>query len=187
MPLDKNNLAIVRQSFANAALTHKTHEMAAERKESRARLFKWLNIALVASVMGLLVTQTIVRGNLIFAYIGAGLTGAEIVLLVVHLSFNLEPEIVSHKNAALKYMSLRDRYKLLIADIVNDGTKKADILRRRDELLHEYQTISDLALQTNQKDYNNAMARLKLVEDSQNVWSDKQIDSLLPKELRLKK
>lgn len=186
MSIDKKNLAIVRQGFANAAFTHKTHEMAAERKERRSIIFKALNITLITLVLGLLVTQTIIPTNLIFSYIGAGLTGAEIALLIIHLSFNIEPEIVSHKNTALKYMSLRDRYKLLIADILGDAVSANEIVRRRDDLLREYQTISDLALQTNQKDYDNAMSRLKIKEDQQNIWSDKQVDGLLPKELRSK-
>ncbi len=184
MSVDKRNLAIVRQSFTNAAFTHKTHEMAAERKEHRSIIFKVLNITLITLVLGLLVTQTIIPTNLIFSYIGAGLTGAEIALLIIHLSFNIEPEVVSHKNTALKYMSLRDMYKLLIADILSDAVGTDEIVKRRDNLLREYQTISDLALQTNQKDYNNAMSRLKIKEDRQNIWSDKQIDGLLPKELR---
>jgi hypothetical protein len=186
MSVDKRNLAIVRQSFTNAAFSHKTHEMAAERKERRSIIFKVLNITLITLVLGLLVTQTIIPTNLIFSYIGAGLTGAEIALLIIHLSFNIEPEIVSHKNTALKYMSLRDRYKLLIADILSGAINANEIVRRRDDLLREYQTISDLALQTNQNDYDNAMSRLKIKEEQQNIWSDKQIDGLLPKELRSK-
>src|SRR6266702_5502298 len=186
MSVDKKNLAIVRQSFTNAAFTHKTHEMAAERKENRSIIFKILHLTLITLVLGLLVTQTIIPTNLIFSYIGAGLTGAEIALLIIHLSFNIESEIVSHKNTALKYMGLRDRYKVLIADVLRDAFSPSEIVRRRDDLLREYQTISDLALQTNQKDYDNAMSHLKIKEDQQNIWSDKQIDGLLPKELRSK-
>ena len=64
---------------------------------------------------------------------------------------------------------------------------KDEIERKRDELLREYQMIADLSLQTSIKDYQKAMKSLKLTEDDENVWSDKQVDSLLPKELRLTK
>lgn len=182
MAVDTVNLAIVRQNFANAAFSHKVHEMAVERKERMAATFKVLNVSLIALVLLLFVAQTIWSSNLAISYIGAGLTAAEIILVITQLSFSIESEITSHKNTALKYMDLRDRYKLLLADIINGGADQSTT--RRTELLREYQTISDLALQTSIQDYQQGMKRLKLKEDKQNVWSDKQIDSLLPKELR---
>jgi len=183
MAVNTVNLAIVRQNFANAAFSHKVHEMAVERKEYKSTMFKILNVCLIASVMLLFVAQTIWSSSLIISYIGAGLTAAEVILVITQLSFSVESEVTAHKNTALKYMDLRERYKLLLADIIN-GDQSGTIVVRRTELLHEYQTISDLALQTNSQDYKLAMERLKLKEDKHNVWSDKQIDSLLPKELR---
>jgi hypothetical protein len=105
-------------------------------------------------------------------------------LLIVSLTFNHEPEINSHKNTALKYMNLRDRTRSLIADILGAGVADREATRRRDELLHEYQVISDLALATSKGDYDSAMKALQLTPDGQNTWSDDQIDSLLPQLLR---
>jgi hypothetical protein len=104
--------------------------------------------------------------------------------MVSHLTFGIEQEVVAHKNSALKYMALRDRYKSFIADIIRGALTKDALARKRDDLLREYQMISDLALQTSEDDYHMAMGRLKLVEDDQNVWSDEQINSLLPLELQ---
>lgn len=182
MIADNNNLAVVRQSFANSVICHKAHEAAAEKKEAGAKRFRTGNLVLVALILIMLVIQTVINTNFIFSFIGAGLTAAEIVLLIAQLAAGYEREVVSHKNTALKYMSLRDRYKLLILDILN-GESKNEIIKRRDTLLHEYQTISDLALETTQTDYDKAMQKLKLKQDGQNAWSDKQINSLLPKEL----
>ncbi|MBL8122413.1 SLATT domain-containing protein [Candidatus Saccharibacteria bacterium] len=185
MKLRKSNLSIVRQNFANAAFSHKVHEMAAERKERKSNIFRVVNVILVAIVMLLFVFQALNPTNNTFSYIGAGLTAAEIIFLIVQLSFGVEREIVSHKNSALKYMALRDRYKELIADITVSALPDAQAVQLRSTYLREYQTISDLALQTNPNDYSNAMSRLNLKPDGQNVWSDKQVNSLLPKELRV--
>ena len=179
MALDKSNLALVRQNFANVAFSHKVHEMAAERKGRIATYFKVQNIVLIAAALILL--QSMNPTSPIFSYLGAGLTAGEIIAVIVQLSFGMEAAVVAHKNTALKYMSLRDRYKLLLADLLNDKGSSTVRVQKRDELLREYQTISDLALQTSQKDYHKAFKRLKLKEDKQNFWSDKQIDSLLPK------
>lgn len=187
MKVDKENLAVVRQAFANAAFSHKVQEMAVERKEGRITKFKALNIGLIGAVLAIFVIQSFVPGNQVLAYIGAGLTAAEIIILLSHLTFGVEQEVVAHKNSALKYMALRDRYKSFIADMMRGALDSMEIARMRDDLLREYQMISDLSIQTNEHDYSRAMTKLKLVEDDQNVWSDKQIDSLLPKELRLVK
>lgn len=187
MKSSKENFAVVRQCFANAGFSHKVQEMAAVRKGHQITIFKILNIVLIATVLLLFVIQSVTKTHPMLAYIGAGLTAAEIVLLISHLTFGIEQEVVAHKNSALKYMSLRDRYKSFLADMMQGVLDKNEVVRIRDDLLREYQMVSDLSIQTNDEDYRTAMKKLKLIEDNQNVWSDKQIDSLLPKELRLSK
>jgi hypothetical protein len=184
--INQQNLATVRHNFANATFAHKVHEIAAERKEARSAKYKLANVAVVALVLGIFAFQSINNNFPVLNYIGAGVTAGEIVLLIISLTFNREPEITSHKNTALKYMNLRDRYRSLIADAISGNLSDADAGRKRDDLLHEYQVISDLALATTNHDYNKAMRALQLQPDSQNTWSDSQIDSLLPKALRKK-
>lgn len=184
--IDKNNLALVRQSFASTALSHKVHEMAVVRKERKSKLFKILNIFLVSCVLVLLVLQANTNKSHVYSIAAAGLTALEMVLLITSLAFNVEGEIVAHKNSALKYMSLRERYKVLIGDIISERISAKAATSVRNEYLREYQNISDLAVQTDENDYSKAMSKLKIVEDDKNVWSDKQIDNLLPKELRVK-
>lgn len=184
MKLDRENLATVRQCFANAVLSHKVQEVAAERKERRVARFKCGNIIMVSAVLLLFIAQSMAPSNHVLAYVGAGLTAAEIILLIVQLSFGIEQEVVTHKNSALEYMSLRDRYKSFMADVIRGSLTAKELIGKRYELLSQYQMISKLALQTSEDDYHKAMAKLKLTEDGQNVWSDAQIDSLLPKELR---
>lgn len=187
MKIDKENVAVVRQAFANTAFSHKVQEMAAERKEKRIVVFKVLNICLIALVLLLFILQATTNSSPVLTYIGAGLTAAEIVLLISHLTFGIEQEVVAHKNSALKYMSLRDRYKSTLADVLRGALADSEFTRTRNDLLKEYQMISDLSIQTSSDDYDNAMTKLKLIPDGQNVWSDEQIDSMLPKELRATK
>jgi len=185
MSLSQQNLATVRHNFANATFAHKVHEMAAERKEHRSIWYKWANIGVVLIVLGIFAFQPS-NASPVWNYIGAGVSAGEILLLIVSLTFNHEPEITSHKNTALKYMNLRDRYRSLIADMLRGGVSETVAAQKRDDLLHEYQVISDLALATIVKDYDKAMRALQLKPDGQNTWSDKQIDSLLPVALRKK-
>lgn len=188
--MDVENLAIVRQTFANTVFTHKVQEVAAENAEKKATKIKIANILLISVVLILLILQTANSQQIIFSYIGAGVTVAEIIFLIAQLSFGYEQKMTQHKNSALKYMQLRDRYRSLIADIMGGGISAENIRTRRDHLQADYQVISDLAPQTGPSEYEEAQKRLNkkgVVSSEQFTWSDEEIDRFLPSKLRIKK
>ena len=188
--MDLKNLAVVRQTFAQTVFTHKVQEVAAERKVRRSKIYKLVHISLVSAVLVLLAIQAARLDTPIFALIGIGIAVAEIVFMIIQLSFDPERQAASHKSSAMKYMALRDKYILLIADIMDDKVPPHEIKVRRDSLQQEYQHICDLAPQTGGREYTEAQKRLNergAVESEQFTWSDEEIDRFLPKELRLKK
>lgn len=187
--MDIKNLSIIRQSFANTVFTHKVQEVAAENQEKYVLIVKITNIVLVSIVLILLLVQAANPKNLIFSYIGAGITVAEIIFLIIQLSFNFEQKVIMHKNAALKYMGLRDAYRSLVTDVMNKSISSNEIISRRDLFQREYQIISALAPQTGSKDYTEAQKRLNkrgAVAGEEFTWSDEEIDWFLPENLRLK-
>src|SRR5258708_1955299 len=176
--MDIKNLSIVRQTFANCVFTHKTQEIAAERNSRKSLCVKIANIVLTALVLTLLFVQTANPTNLIYSYINTGFTIAEIIFLIIQLTFNFDQQAVLHKNAALQYMNLRDRYRLLITDIMN-GSESTSTISRRDALQSEYQVISNLSPQTEPSDYEEAQHRLNTAGvkgGEQFTWSDAEID-----------
>lgn len=187
---DIKNLSIVRQSFANTVFTHKVQEVAAEFKEEKVTYVKVTNIFFVALVLIMMIVQTANSQNSIFSYIGSGIAVGEIIFLIIQLSFNFEQRVVLHKNSALKYMQLRDKYRALITDIMNEREPRKKLISRRDLLQSEYQVISDLSPQTGQKEYKKAQQRLHTTGATGGehfTWSDKEIDQFLPEHLRLNK
>lgn len=187
--MDTNNLSIIRQSFASTVFTHKVQEVAVENQENNVLIIKIINIAFVSIVLILLLIQVAKPENLIFSYIGAGVTIAEIIFLIIQLSFNFEQRVIMHKNSALKYMGLRDAYRLLITDVMNESIPDNEIVTRRNLLQREYQIISDLAPQTGSREYTEAQKRLNkrgAVSGEEFTWSDDEIDWFLPEDLRLK-
>lgn len=186
--MDLINLSVVRQSFAQTVFTHQVQEIAAANKRKKVLWIKLSNVLIVSLILILLGIQSQSPDRPIYSYLGAGLTIAEIVFLIIQLNFDFEGQSLLHKNAALKYMGLRDRYRLLIADIMNSQAPKKEIIARRDSLQNEYQSISDLAPNTGKKEYDAAQIALNkkgLVKGEQYTWSDKEIDHFLPEELRL--
>src|SRR3989338_8691790 len=117
--MDTKNLSIVRQSFANTVFTHKVQEVAADLQGNKALKVKIVNIALVALVLIFLILQLIYTNESVYSYIGIVLSVIEIIFLIFQLSFNFEEKAGLHKNTALKYLELRDKYPNFIADIMN--------------------------------------------------------------------
>lgn len=188
--MDRRNLATVRQSFANTVFTHQVQEIAASNKRRKVFWIKVSNIVLVGIVLILLVLQSQNPTEPIYSYLGAGITVAEIIFLIIQLTFDFEQQSLLHKNSALKYMALRDRYRLLITDIMNEKAPKNELIERRNALQNEYQAISDLAPPTEQAEFDAAQERLNkkgIVRGEQFTWSDAEIDHFLPEELRLGK
>lgn len=188
--MNKENLSIIRQSFASTVFTHKVQEVAAENQENNVFTIKVVNIALVSIVLILLIIQTAKPKVPLFSYIGAGITVAEVIFLIIQLTFSFEQRVVMHKNSALKYMRLRDAYRTLITDVMSDSISTDRIIAQRELLQREYQVISDLAPQTGPKEYTEAQRRLNKrgeVKGEEFTWSDEEIDWFLPEELRLKK
>lgn len=186
--MDLKNLSIIRQSFASTVFTHQVQEVAASNKRKKVFIIKLVNIVLVSLVLILLVLQTQYPQQLLFAYIASGLTVSEVIFLIIQLTFNFEQEGLLHKNSALKYMSLRDHYRLLITDIMNERTPKRELIARRNALQQEYQSISDLSPSTGEDEYVKAQKLLGLNgSGEQFTWTDKEIDRFLPEELHLVK
>lgn len=188
--MDLINLSIIRQTFANTVFTHKVQEVAAENKSKKSYAIKIINIFLVFLVLVLLVLQALYMSNVIFSYLGMGLTIIEILFLIYQTNFDYEHQVLLHKNSALKFMGLRDNYKNLIADMMSKNISKTNIKLRRDLLQREYQTICEFSPQTGVKEYKEAQKRLNkkgIVEGENFTWSDEEIDRFLPEKLRLKK
>jgi len=188
--MDIKNLSIIRQTFANTVFTHKVQEVAAEFKQKKALYVKIANIVLVTIVLLLLFLQAFNPQKTWLSYIGAGIIIAEVIFLIIQLTFSFEQQMIMHKNSALKYMGLRDCYRSLIADIMNKNIATEIILSKRDLLQHEYQVISELSPQTGSKEYAEAQKRLNkrgAVQGEEFTWSDEEIDRFLPETLRLGK
>jgi hypothetical protein len=188
--MDIKNLSVVRQSFASTVFTHKVQEVAAENQEKNVFKVKIANVVLVAIVLVLMLLQVSNPEQLIFTYLGAGITTAEIIFLVIQLTFDFEQKVIMHKNSALKYLGLRDAYRGLITDIMSEKILTTEVTARRDLFQREYQIISDLAPQTSGKEYTEAQKRLNrrgAVEGEEFTWSDEEIDWFLPEALRINK
>ena len=182
----KNTIVpLLRQQFAQCVFNHKVYEVATERYEKYLFIINILNIVLVSFALIFLIFQ-ISTWKQLYSNIAWWITIWEIIFLFIQLYLNLWDKVVNYKNTALKYMWLRDEYKNLLWDSIDEDLNNDRIIMIRDHLQTRYQTISELWFTTTRNDYIEAQRRLKTSgKDNEDfTWSDKEINKFLPKELR---
>ena len=184
--MDKNNLAITRQQFAQCVFTHKVLEKASDRIGRINLKIKWANVLVLALVVIVLVLQAKFPEYSFLNDVAIAITVFEILFVYLQKEFSFEKKEKEYKQFAHKYLELRDKYKNFIIDIINDLDSE-EIKSRRDLLQEQYQIICSLSPQTNYSDYQEAQATLlgKYTTDEEFTWSDEEIDRFLPTELRI--
>lgn len=87
-----------------------------------------------------------------------------------------------HKKTALDFLELRDETISLLVDIKIKRLNEDVILEKRDEIQKKFHDICKRSLPTSEKAVGKAHKALKIQRD--NTFSDEEIDSYLPIELR---
>ena len=139
--MDILNLSVIRQAFGNVVYTHKIHEISAEAESRKSLKIRLSNIGLVASVLITIIIQISIPKDILWSYIGAGLTISEVIFLIIQLSFNFSDKALQHKKTALSLLNIREKYIGLMADIINDNLDVSKIVKQRDELQSKLEII----------------------------------------------
>ena len=185
--MDKNNLSIIRQQFAQCVFTHKVLEKATDRLEKVNTKIKWANVIILAFVLAFLILPTKFPQYTFLIDIAIAITVFEILFVYLQKEFSFEDKAKEYKKFALEFLELRDKYKNFIVDIMNK-LEEREITTKRDLLQEQYQIISSLSPQTNYNDYQKAQLALlgKNISDEEFTWSEEEIDRFLPRDLKLK-
>jgi len=87
-----------------------------------------------------------------------------------------------HRQSAAEVWLVREQYLTLLTDLKSNFVSSDQARERRDELLLELGKIYSGAPSTNAKAYQMAQKALQKMEDM--TFSDEEIDTFLPRELR---
>jgi len=186
--MDILNLSVIRQAFGNVVYTHKIHEISAEAESRKSLKIRLSNIGLVASVLITIIIQISIPKDILWSYIGAGLTISEVIFLIIQLSFNFSDKALQHKKTALSLLNIREKYIGLMADIINDNLDVSKIVKQRDELQSKLEIIYNFAPQTVTSAFKEAQSRLNpkgTVEGEDFTFTDEEIDLFLPESIRM--
>jgi hypothetical protein len=172
----------LRMTFGHIIHRHRAH---AELAQSRRRWDRALRIAEVVLVVCVLVTSLASaygRGYW-YSIAAAVLSALAIVVVLCHLTFDLDSSAQAHAACATRMWHMRERYRALLSDL-HDGAVGVDaVRRRRDELIAELREVYEEAPPLERKAYQTAGQSLR-TEDDEKALSDEEIDRLLPKSLQ---
>ncbi|MDQ0621034.1 SLATT domain-containing protein [Paraburkholderia graminis] len=171
----------LREMYARAAYTHKTHEKMADRYITRYKRIKTAEIVLSA----------VATSSLLLAVLGDSHVGTIVgaVLSTVLLGFalyfkeaSLGEQSQKHSEVASKLWGVREALLSLLVDM-KDGRSVDEIRSVRDQLTESLEEIYKAAPRTNSKAYSDAQKALKHSEEL--FFNDDELNRMLPRELRV--
>ena len=171
----------LRECYGRVVYSHKTHEKCADILLSRLARIKRSQIIL----------SSITTGGFVAAFFGAGPigAGAGVLFSTALLALNaytkdhdLGEIAQKHRQAAADLWLIRERYLSLLTDLRARGESLESIRSRRDALLKELHGAYSGAPSTTVRAYKEAQKALQQSEEM--TFSEKEIDKLLPPELK---
>ncbi|MAS36102.1 MAG: hypothetical protein CL610_18990 [Anaerolineaceae bacterium] len=174
-------ISTIRQVYGGIVWTHKTHEKDREIFAQRATRDKWINVILITSTTIVLVLSIVLDKDWGTA-IGTFFACISTLFAAYSLSFSPEREAQHHREAAKALYNERQCLLLLIERSMASDADLADIRKELENITDRVNQINSIAPDTSSKAYQIATKALNVNEEL--TFSEKEIDNLLPPELR---
>lgn len=172
----------VRKTYANVVWSHKIQEKQADVYSSRYKRLETAKIV-IASFASCGVFSVVFTDELCVKIISAILSLGTLFITSYFKSFNLMNLTKIHKEAALEYLALRNELELLILSIHLREADVASIEEKYESIVNnKLNSIDSKAPSTTEKAVKKAREALNVKKD--NTYTDSEIDSFLPKNLR---
>lgn len=171
----------IRECYGRVVWTHKTQEKCCDILNRRNDLIKVTQIILSAVTTSGIFISILGQNNFV-AIISAIFSTLLLVLNALVKNYDLGETAQKHAACATHLWDVREKYLSLLVDIKADILDMEQIKQRRDELQKELFDIYKGSPRSIGKAYSEATKALKQNEEL--TFSDKEIDLLLPKELR---
>lgn len=173
----------IRELYGRVSWTHKVHEKCADILKSRNHIMKIAQIVISAlTTTGILVT--VFGENKIIGIISAVLSAIGFTINAYYQKYDLGEISEKHSESASDIWKIREQYLSLLTDLKSRVVEADYIQEKRDQLLSELHSVYKGSPRTISKAYKEATKAL--TENEELTYSVKEIDNLLPIDLRKK-
>ena len=170
----------IRERYARAAWTQKTHEKDADIYHARHNRLKWCKIILsVGAASGGILSVLLEKW---WAVVSALLASATMLVNLIFENRDYETLSNKHRNMATTLLKIREDFLSLISELHMPDCDLTEIRKRKDEILNNWCEVLANAPRTSSKAYNAATNALH--NDELN-FNDEEIDHILPPAFRI--
>lgn len=174
----------IRQIFASIVWNHKIHE-----KHCDINSF-WFNILEFSKILSSAITTSglltcFFVDEIILKIVTTIFSAICLFINTFYKTYNLKESRDSHKLTALEFLELKNETICVLSDIKIEKISLEEAISIRNEILTKYHDICKRSLNTCDRAVKKASKALKIQGD--NTFTDKEIDSYLPIELRKEK
>lgn len=171
----------LRECFARVVYSHKAHEKCADILLSRLTHIKLIQIALSSlSTVGFI--MAVVGPGKEASIAGIVVSATSLCLNLYSKENNLGELAQKHRQTASELWLCREEYLALITDLRTGTSSLEKLTSRRDTLLAKLGAVYAAAPSTTARGYRKAQVALKKGQEL--TFTDTEIDSFLPAELR---
>ncbi len=171
----------LRESYGRLVYSHKTHEKCSDILTARQARIKFWQIVLSALTTAGFLGAVFGVGRPA-SIVGVCLSTTLLAINSYTKNYDLGEIAQKHKRTASDLWLLREKYLSLLVDLRMKEKPLEALQEKRDELVEALHTIYARAPSTTDRAYKKAQVALKQSEDM--TFSDQEIDSMLPDELK---
>lgn len=177
------NLHVVRDAFGRLVYTHKAHEKNIEILSFKSSTVKWVNILLTALTSGTLIS-TFFSDYVNLIYISSIFSFFVLFFVIFQISFNPNEKLEKHRVVAKELWFIKEKYIDLISGIMNGSLSNSDAILKKKQLSESLAVIYKFAPNISNRAYKKARKALQI--DDEATFTEDEIDSLLPLNLKQK-
>lgn len=175
-------LSVVRQNFASVVWTHKIQEKQADIYSERYKLLETINVVIAALISCGLVSLYSEQDYILVKFGTCILSFVSLAITAYFKSFDLKTMEKLHKDAANKFIVIRNDLLQVIADIIMESDSVENLRKSYDCIMNRLNALYVELPETSPKAVKRASEALKI--DKEYTYTEGEIDRFLPPVLR---
>ena len=182
--MDKDYLILednVRYSFMSVVWSHKIQEKQADILTEKYNRFETIRI-ICASLTSVGLISLVFSEQFIIKVLSTLISFVSTAISLFFKSYDIQKNIINHKNTANELLYLRDKFRFLLVEIKTQNMSVKNLIEKYEDLLEQLNKVYKTAPNTTDEAVNRASNYLKIKKD--NEFTDDEIDMNLPETLK---
>ena len=159
--MDTENLKNIANTLKGIIYAHRNHELEVKFKAKIVTTIKWVNIVTTTIAITALVVSVTDVDQDISTYVSISFMAISLASILISLNFNPEKRLEEHRQTARELLHMREKYRGLVADMINGTVGDDTLIKRRDELSNELAIVYKFAPPTSAKVHEQSKREIK--------------------------